>query len=90
MGGSHLRETNVRKARRAYQQQGNFVMALLVAFIVTIILGDLIAIGISYVVEQFSKPISLFVFLFLFAAMIPLAWRIAVRITEPKAAATTK
>ena len=62
-------------------------MALLLAFIVTVLIGDLVAIGISYVVEQFSKTVSLFVFLFLFMGMIPVAWRIAVRITEPKAAA---
>ena len=59
-------------------------MVLLTAFIVTVLLGDLIAVGISAVVEHFSKPISLFVFLALFIAVIPVAWRIAVRYTEPK------
>jgi hypothetical protein len=59
-------------------------MALLVTFIVTVLAGDLVAIAISYAVEQFSKPVSLFVFLFLFAGMIPVAWRLAVRFTEPK------
>jgi hypothetical protein len=62
-------------------------MTLLVAFIVTVLVGDLVAIGIAYVVEQFSKTVSLFVFLALFALMIPVAWRVAVRATEPKAAA---
>ncbi len=38
------------------------IMALLAAFIVTVVLGDLAAVAISYVVEQFSKPVSLFVF----------------------------
>ncbi len=57
-------------------------MILLTAFVITVVLGDLIAIGISAVVEQFSKPISLIVFLILFMGVIPLAWRIAVRATE--------
>jgi hypothetical protein len=59
-------------------------MVLLTAFAITVVLGDLIAIGISAVVEQFSKPISLIVFLILFMAVIPVAWRIAVRATEPR------
>ena len=58
-------------------------MALLTAFVITVLVGDLIAIGIAEVVEYFSKPTSLFVFLFLFIAVIPVAWRIAVRVTEP-------
>jgi hypothetical protein len=62
------------------------IMALLTAFIVTVVIGDLIAIGIAEIVEYFSKPISLLVFLFLFIGIIPVAWRIAVRFTEPKSA----
>lgn len=58
-------------------------MVLLTAFAITVVLGDLVAIGISAVVEQFSKPISLIVFLILFVGIIPIAWRIAVRATEP-------
>ena len=61
-------------------------MALLAIFVSTVLVGDLVAIAISYAVEQFSKPISLFVFLGLFAAVIPVAWRVAVRMTEPKPA----
>jgi len=59
-------------------------MVLLTAFVLTVLLGDLIAVGIAEIVEYFSKPISLFVFLFLFVAIIPIAWRIAVRVTAPK------
>lgn len=61
-------------------------MVLLTAFVVTVVIGDLIAIGIAEIVEYFSKPISLFVFLFLFIGIIPVAWRIAVHVTEPKPA----
>jgi hypothetical protein len=62
-------------------------MVLLAAFLVTVLVGDLVAIIIAEVVEYFSKQISLFVFLGLFMAVIPVAWRIAVRFTEPKPAA---
>lgn len=62
---------------------GNFVMVLLTAFIISVLLGDLIAIGICAVIEQFSKNISLFAFLAMFVAVIPLSWRIAVRVTDP-------
>ena len=65
-------------------------MALLAVFIVTILVGDLIAVGIPSVIERFSEGVSLFVFLALFIGLIPVAWRIAVRLTEPKAAATTR
>ena len=62
-------------------------MVLLSAFVATVLIGDVIAIGIAEMVEYFSKQISLFVFLALFIGVIPVAWRIAVRITEPKQAA---
>lgn len=65
-------------------------MVLLFAFIVTVVIGDLLAVGIAEIVEYFSKTISLFVFLGLYVAVIPIAWRIAIRYTEPKGAATTK
>jgi hypothetical protein len=63
-------------------------MVLLTAFVITIVIGDLIAVGIASVVEYFSESISPMVFLALFLGLIPFAWRIAVRVTEPKDAAT--
>ena len=42
---------------------------------ISVVVGDLIAIGISAIVEQFSKPLSLFLFLILFLGVIPIAWR---------------
>ncbi len=59
-------------------------MILLVTFIATLFVADLFVIGISWVIEQFSKTVSLLVFLTLFLGVIPIAWRIAVRLTEPK------
>jgi hypothetical protein len=59
-------------------------MLLLTTFIAIVVVGDLIAVGIAEIVEYFSKTISLFVFLGLFVLIIPVAWRVAVRVTEPK------
>ena len=58
-------------------------MILLTAFVISVIVGDLIAIVIGAVIEQFSKNISLLAFLAMFIGVIPLAWKIAVRATEP-------
>jgi hypothetical protein len=63
-------------------------MVLLTAFVVTVLVGDLIAVGIAEIVEYFNKTVSLMVFLVLFMGVIPLAWRIAVRATEPDGVVT--
>ena len=62
-------------------------MILLAAFVATILVGDIFAIGIAFLVEYFNKTASLLVFLGLFWGIIPFAWRFAVRVTEPKGAA---
>jgi hypothetical protein len=59
-------------------------MILLTAFIISVVVGDLIAVAVCAVIEQFSEPISLLVFLAMFIGVIPIAWRVAVRVTEPK------
>jgi hypothetical protein len=59
-------------------------MVLLTTFVITVLLGDLVAIAICAVIEQFSKNISLLAFLAMFWGLIPLAWRFAVRATEPE------
>ncbi len=58
-------------------------MLLIAAFAISVLVGDLIAIGICSIVERFSEMGSLILFLMLFVAVIPLAWRSAVRMTEP-------
>ena len=58
-------------------------MLLIAAFAVSVLVGDLIAIGICSIVERFSEMGSLILFLTLFVVVIPLAWRTAVRVTEP-------
>jgi hypothetical protein len=62
-------------------------MVLLAAFVISVVVGDVVAVAVAEGVEYFSKSISLFVFLGLFVAVIPVAWRVAVRFTEPKPAA---
>ena len=61
-------------------------MILLTAFIVTVLVGDLVAVGIAEIIEYFNETASLLVFLAMFVGMIPIAWRIAVRSTEPDGA----
>ncbi len=58
-------------------------MLLITAFAISVLVGDLIAIGICSVVERFSEMGSLILFLTLFVVVIPVAWRTAVRMTEP-------
>ena len=58
-------------------------MLLITAFAISVLVGDLIAIGICSIVERFSEMGSLVLFLILFVVVIPLAWRSAVRSTEP-------
>jgi hypothetical protein len=59
-------------------------MTLLLVFAVTVFIGDMIVVAVCAMVEQLSKQFSLILFLFLFMAVFPVAWKIAVRITEPK------
>ena len=58
-------------------------MILLTTFAISVLVGDLIAIGICAIVERFSEMGSLVLFLMLFVAVIPIAWRSAVHLTEP-------
>lgn len=55
-------------------------------YIVLVLIGDVGAFAIGRGVEQWSPTSSLPVFLGCFFLVFWLAWRIAVRLTEPKAA----
>lgn len=60
-------------------------MNLLLAYFVIILLGQSAVIGIALAADRFYSPfVSLLIFFPLFFGMFWLAWRIAVRITEPK------
>ena len=63
-------------------------MGLLVAYIACLIVGQAITIGIGLSIDRFYSPTaSLPISLILYFAMFWLAWKVAVRITEPKAEA---
>jgi hypothetical protein len=57
-------------------------MSVILVFLVFVVIGDAVAIGISSVVERFSQPASLLVFLGLFVLVFWIAWLLAVRFTE--------
>jgi hypothetical protein len=65
-------------------------MGLLVAYLVCLIVGQAITIGIGLSIDRYySSTVSLPVSLFLYFTMFWVAWKVAVRITEPKVEATT-
>jgi len=60
-------------------------MALLVVFIATLFVLESLAVGIGIVVERHTTSnTGLITFIACYFAMIWLAWRFAVRVTEPK------
>jgi hypothetical protein len=60
-------------------------MGLLVAYLVCLIIGQAITIGIGLSIDRYySSTASLPISLFLYFAMFWVAWKVAVRITEPK------
>lgn len=61
-------------------------MQIMAYYIVFVVIGDLGSFVIGRTVEQWSPTSSLPVFLACFFLVFWVAWRIAVRITEPKAA----
>lgn len=61
-------------------------MQIMAFYIVFVLIGDVGAYFIGRTVEQWSPTGSLPVFLGAFFLVFWLAWRLAVRVTEPKAA----
>jgi hypothetical protein len=65
-------------------------MGLLVTYLVCLIVGQSFTIGIGLSIDRFYSPTaSLPISLFLYFTMFWLAWRVAVRITEPKVETAT-
>jgi hypothetical protein len=61
-------------------------MSLLVAYIACLLVGQTITITVGLSIDRFYSPaISLPVSLFLYFTMFWVAWKVAVRLTEPKA-----
>jgi hypothetical protein len=60
-------------------------MTLLLTFIICLLIGQSLSIGLGLVVERYSTPYTgLVTFITSYFAMFWLAWRAAVRITEPR------
>ena len=61
-------------------------MSLLVVFLVTLLIGQALSIGMGLLVERHTTPYTgLITFIALYFAMFWLAWMFAVRITAPGA-----
>jgi hypothetical protein len=59
-------------------------MTLLLVFLISVLVGQSISIGVGLLVERHTTPYTgLVTFIGCFFAMIWLAWRFAVRVTEP-------
>jgi hypothetical protein len=60
-------------------------MTLLLTFIICLLIGQSLSIGLGLVVERYSTPYTgLVTFITSYFAVFWLAWRVAVRITEPR------
>jgi len=60
-------------------------MRLLLTFIICLVIGQSLTIGLGLLVERYSTPYTgLVTFIAIYFAMFWLAWRLAVRITEPR------
>jgi hypothetical protein len=60
-------------------------MSLLVIFIISLVIGQSLSIGLGLLVERYSTPYTgLVTFITSYFLMFWLAWRFAVRITAPR------
>jgi len=60
-------------------------MALLLMFIICVIVGQSISLGLGLMVERYSTPYTgLLTFMASWFVMFWIAWRLAIRITEPR------
>ena len=70
------------------QLKGGPLMSLLVAYLVCLVIGQTITIMIGLAIDRMYSPgVSLPISLALYFAMFWVAWKVAVRITEPKSEA---
>ena len=60
-------------------------MSLLVVFIISVLIGQSLSIGLGLLVERYSTPYTgLLTFIGSYFAVFCLAWRLALRITAPR------
>jgi len=57
-------------------------MSVILIFVAFVLVGDAVAVGISYEAERISNTVSLVVFFGLFVFVFWAAWQLAVRVTE--------
>ena len=70
--------------RDAVKAQGQ-AMNLLVIFIISVVIGQSLSIGLGLLVERYSTPYTgLLTFISSYFVMFWLAWRFALRITAPR------
>ena len=61
-------------------------MSLLIVYLVTLVLGQAIAVGVGLAVEHLYSPYTgLMVFIPFYFCVFWLAWRLSVRLTAPRA-----
>ena len=64
-------------------------MNLLIIYIVTLVVAQSLAVGVGLIVDRvYSSHAGLVGFLALYFLMFILAWKLAVRLTQPKSTAT--
>jgi hypothetical protein len=72
------------RCRHAVKAQGQ-AMNLLVIFIISVVIGQSLSIGLGLLVERYSTPYTgMVAFIGSYFVMFWLAWRFAVRITAPR------
>ena len=59
-------------------------MSLIAVFAVLMVIGQTMNVLIAMQVERFSEPLSLGVFFVLLMLFIVVAWKLALRLTEPR------
>jgi hypothetical protein len=70
--------------RHAVKARGQ-AMSLLIVFIISLVIGQSLSIGLGLVVERYSTPYTgMVTFIGSYFVMFWLAWRFAVRITAPR------
>ena len=72
------------RCRHAVKAQGQ-AMNLLVIFIISVLIGQSLSIGLGLLVERYSTPyIRLMTFIGRYFVMFWLAWRFALRVSAPR------
>lgn len=58
-------------------------MGLIIVYVVLVLVGQTLSIGVGIAVDNFSKAAGLAAFLAMYFGMFVVCWKIAVRLTDP-------